>query len=176
MWCWPFATSPTHESGSYYETNGLEGRVFSFSRFIHNSNNKTDASIGWPPPDPDRIPRMVRSYDPQKAFTYDTTENGIEAFHRRQQKDSQRWNTHSTPIRKRRPFHNRYDPDADTMISFTDDESEADDGEEGWKNSEGERLRDFGVDEEIEFYDEDDIPLAELIQRRGLGGKRDQPH
>jgi len=119
---------------------------------------------------------MVRSYDPQKAFTYDTTENGIEAFHRRQQKDSQRWNTHSTPIRKRRPFHNRYDPDADTMISFTDDESEADDGEEGWKNSEGERLRDFGVDEEIEFYDEDDIPLAELIQRRGLGGKRDQPH
>jgi len=109
------------------------------------------------------------------AFTYDATENGIEAFHKRQQGDAQRWNTNSSPIRKRRLFHDRYDPNSDTMISFTDDESEADDGEEGWKNSEGERLRDFGVDEEIEFYDEDDVPLAELIRRRRLEGKRDQP-
>lgn len=108
----------------------------------------------------------MRSYDPQNAFTYDTAENGIEAFRRRKHEDAQRWDTHHhTPIRKRRPFHDRYDPNTDSMRD--DDESEADDGEEGWKNSEGERLRDFGVDEEIEFYDEDDIPLAELIQRRG---------
>jgi palmitoyltransferase len=41
-------------------------------------------------------------------------------------------------------------------------------GEEGWRNSEGERLKDFGVDEDVEFYDErdDEIPLAELIARR----------
>jgi hypothetical protein len=25
-WCWPFAVSPTHESGLHYETNGLEGK------------------------------------------------------------------------------------------------------------------------------------------------------
>jgi palmitoyltransferase len=41
-------------------------------------------------------------------------------------------------------------------------------GEEGWRNAEGERLKDFGVDEDVEFYDEqeDEIPLAELIARR----------
>ena len=61
------------------------------------------------------------------------------------------------------------------MISCTDDESEAEDGEEGWKNSEGERLCDFGVDEETEFYDEDDVPLAELIRRKSLGEKSVQP-
>lgn len=46
-------------------------------------------------------------------------------------------------------------------------------GEEAWRNSEGERLKDFGVDEDIEFYDEqkdddddDDVPLSELVARR----------
>ena len=36
----------------------------------------------------------------------------------------------------------------------------------GWKDSDGDRLEDFGVDEEIDFYDEDDIPLSELLKRR----------
>ncbi|PVI08019.1 zf-DHHC-domain-containing protein [Periconia macrospinosa] len=44
------------------------------------------------------------------------------------------------------------------------------DGEEAWRNSEGERLLDFGVDEEVEFYDEpdddEDVPLSELLDRR----------
>ena len=39
-------------------------------------------------------------------------------------------------------------------------------GEEGWRNKEGERLADFGVDEVADFYDEDDVPLAELLRRR----------
>jgi palmitoyltransferase len=45
---------------------------------------------------------------------------------------------------------------------------EGDEGEEGWRNSEGERLKDFGVDEDVEFYDEqeDDVPLSVLIKRR----------
>lgn len=47
----------------------------------------------------------------------------------------------------------------------------SDGGEEGWRNSDGDRLRDFGVDEDAEFYDEDDIPLAELLKRR----KADKP-
>ena len=34
-----------------------------------------------------------------------------------------------------------------------------------WKNSEGETLDDFGVDESIDS-NEDDLPLSELIQRR----------
>lgn len=108
---------------------------------------------------------MTRSHDASQPFVYDPIEDGLDAFRKRQQDDQKRWQKNGSPsVRKRRPFHERYDPDG--MISVTDDESEAEEGEEGWKNSEGERLRDFGVDEDTEFYDEDDIPLAELIRRR----------
>ncbi|KAJ0122457.1 palmitoyltransferase pfa4 [Diaporthe amygdali] len=44
------------------------------------------------------------------------------------------------------------------------------DGEPGWTNSEGDRLRDFGVDEDVEDDDED-VPLAELLRRRKEGSK-----
>lgn len=44
------------------------------------------------------------------------------------------------------------------------------DGEPGWTNSEGDRLRDFGVDEDIEDDDED-VPLGELLRRRKAYGK-----
>jgi palmitoyltransferase len=77
-----------------------------------------------------------------------------------------------------------YDP-AETAIE-TDEESESsgsesddeahvvsrrednkdDGGEEAWRNKEGERLADFGVDEVAEFYDEDDLPLVEIIRRK----------
>jgi len=46
------------------------------------------------------------------------------------------------------------------------------DGEPGWTNSEGDRLRDYGVDEEVEDEElipldaDDDVPLSELIRRR----------
>lgn len=65
-------------------------------------------------------------------------------------------------IRRRRKFHDRYGDLSDASyenITF-------DEGEESWKNAEGERLQDFGVDEEVEFYDEDDVPLGDLMRRR----------
>lgn len=41
------------------------------------------------------------------------------------------------------------------------------DGEPGWTNSEGDRLRDYGVDEEADdVYDDEDVPLGELLRRR----------
>ena len=82
------------------------------------------------------------------------------------------------PVHRRKPFHERYEH-AQKLQSFDDydenDESEPDGfesdgassaGEEAWRSSGGDRLRDFGVDEDAEFYDEDNIPLAELIRRR----------
>ncbi|CAN8101549.1 unnamed protein product [Discula destructiva] len=39
------------------------------------------------------------------------------------------------------------------------------DGEPGWTNAEGDRLRDYGVDEDAED-DDDDVPLGELLRRR----------
>ena len=47
-------------------------------------------------------------------------------------------------------------------------------GEEAWRNKEGERLADFGVDEVADFYDEDDIPLAELMRRRKAERSREE--
>ena len=58
-------------------------------------------------------------------------------------------------------------------------EDKGEEGEESWRNSGGENLADFGVDEDVEFYDDgvivdndddecedDDVPLGELIRRR----------
>jgi palmitoyltransferase len=95
----------------------------------------------------------------------------IAAFRKRQEEDL---------IRRRKPFVQRLEEGqarrtAEWIEGYEEGgESEAESersGEEGWKNSEGERLADFGVDEEVEFYDEDDLPLSELMARRRL---RDQ--
>lgn len=75
-------------------------------------------------------------------------------------------------MRRRQAFHERYakadNPDwqyeSEGDGYLTGDES----GEEGWQNAEGERLNDYGVDEDVEFYDEDDIPLAALIKQKKL--------
>jgi palmitoyltransferase len=83
-------------------------------------------------------------------------EDWIQAVKNRQHADLQR----------RKTFHKRYNDNEreDDPGVLPDDTSS--DGEEAWRNAEGERLADFGVDEDIEFYDEDTIPLAELIRRR----------
>lgn len=55
-----------------------------------------------------------------------------------------------------------------TDVARKPDGNDPEEGEESWRNSEGERLKDFGVDEDVEFYDEqeDEIPLSELLARR----------
>ena len=107
-----------------------------------------------------------------------------EDFRKRQEADFLRQKrvelSSGTSVQRRQPFHLRYsDHEAQTQDtegteadgqygSESGDESSHTDvaGEEGWRNSEGERLADFGVEESVEFYDEDDIPLAELIRAR----------
>lgn len=73
-------------------------------------------------------------------------------------------------VRRRKRFHDRLDQaNEEDYSSGESDPAEggsSGEGEEAWKNSEGERLRDFGVDEEIEFYDEEDIPLGILMQQQ----------
>ena len=39
-------------------------------------------------------------------------------------------------------------------------------GEEIWRDTAGDRLDDFGVDENVEFYDEDQMPLARFMERQ----------
>jgi palmitoyltransferase len=134
-----------------------------------------DPNLSWPPPDPDRIPFPAKRQELSAAIAAADA-----SYHRAvQARNIQRSNDASRSdgdhvIKRRKRFHERFDEnkakrDSESESDSSDD-GEAEDGEEGWKNSEGDRLRDFGVDEEVEFYDEEDIPLGILMQRRRQGG------
>ena len=116
----------------------------------------------------------------------------VDSFRARQAADLARFeDVDGDYVVRRRPFHERLEErqdrgrdriyeledDADeTLIVAEDEEKEEDEvdphmrrsdaGEEGWRNKEGESLADFGVDEVADFYDEDNVPLAELMRRR----------
>lgn len=120
------------------------------------------------------MPRRIRTFDPQHAFTYSddiqSTQDHVRAFKQRQQDDLRRFGGGHGVFAKRTPFRRRYEnhgsdsTEADQVTPLNSNEA-AD--EEAWKNSEGERLEDFGVDVDTEFYDrEDDIPLSQLLLRK----------
>ena len=173
QWFNPLAPTPSLSSGLSFETNGFE-----------------DEGTVWPPPDPDRAYRRNATAVNADAFRFAESELNAEdtvaAFKMRQAEDA---------VRRRRPYAGAVERDAmeDEMdgemvrdeeeYAYGDDasddvEEEEDDesrkngkereGEAAWRNSEGERLKDFGVDEDVEFYDEqdDDVPLSQLIARR----------
>ncbi|KAJ5641373.1 Palmitoyltransferase pfa4 [Penicillium lividum] len=153
-WFWPLAATPDRRTGWEFETNGFE-----------------DAGSSWPPPDPDRIPWPVTRPDPNTSTfeSYSSARETVEAFKRRQAEDIDRRKPFPE-VQRRKRFHDRfqkeaYDSEEDRGPGpvYGDD---SDEGEESWRNAEGERLRDFGVDEDVEFYDEDDVPLAVLMERR----------
>ena len=151
-WFWPFSSTPT-SSGLRFEENGFE-----------------DAGITWPPPDPDRMPRLRDTTKSQNAFVYDRAHlsdyEEVQAFRMRQIYDMHRRQIQAS-LHRRKPFHVRYASGSAKLPEHdNEDESATGSGEEGWRDEEGNRLRDYGVDEEVEFYDEDDLPLAELILRR----------
>ena len=185
-WVSPFSATPSLQSGLKFEVNGFE-----------------EEGKSWPPPDPDRAYRRRATEEGGPAFTYRdaelSKEDTLRAFQERQAQDA---------VRRRKPFVQRMEAVRDNShqkssrdeyehggfegdeLDDEDDSENADDegrkygegdeGEEGWRNSEGERLKDFGVDEDVEFYDEqeDEVPLSVLIKRRqaaAAGGLRRRP-
>lgn len=157
MWFNPFAPTPSVQSALWFEVNGFE-----------------DEGTVWPPPDPDRSYKRVERVEGE-AFVFEGEKLGAEetvkAFRARQAEDV---------VRRRKPFVERLEERVerdDDEYEYGEDASEGEEeeekygegeGEEGWRNSEGERLQDYGVDEDVEFYDEqeDETPLAELMARR----------
>ena len=110
------------------------------------------------------MPRKMPQSVVDAAFTHrgdeESNEEWQKAFRARQEEDLNRRQNNLQPHR-RLPFHKRYADDA------TDDEAEegADSsGEEAWRNREGERLEDFGVEKDVEFYDEEEVPLGKLLR------------
>lgn len=152
-WFWPFARGPRTD-GLLFETNGFE-----------------EPGQTWPPPDPDRMPRTSRLDEAQDAFVYQhkymSPEEELRAFKERQDADRSRRRTQNGILR-RKPFRDRFDLDTNEVVEddYLDDEEYDVSGEEDWADSDGNRLKDFGVEEDVEFYDEDDIPIAELLRRR----------
>ena len=93
-------------------------------------------------------------------------EDRVSAFRQRQQGDFGRLahGSSGTILRRRMgSVDNRYDNLHGSQQPNMDNGGQ---DKEGWRNSEGDRLDDFGVDEHAELFDEDDIPLAELIRKR----------
>lgn len=171
-WLWPFAGAADVGSGLAFPVNGFEGThsVYPDSALRHLTFI-LDPSVTWPPPDPDRMPRRPLHLDPAHAFTFATETSGperLQAFRYRREQDQKRFQPEASFSHRRKPFHQRY-PAGESNSTDASDQSanlEPDVGEEAWRNSEGDRLDDFGVDEEVEFYDEDNMPLSQLLLRR----------
>ncbi|KAK1808944.1 Palmitoyltransferase [Friedmanniomyces endolithicus] len=191
-WFWPFGRSPRIDTALNIEHNCIDGTYAlacaATLQQIH-ANTTPDPSKPWPPIDPDRMFRATRQPLPGDDATLAMD---MGSFRARQEADMARYeDADGEYVVRRRPFHERaqatldkeggvYETDEEeALITDDDDEVEpagavplaggqnADDvGEEGWRNKEGERLADFGVDEVVDFYDEDDVPLAELVKRR----------
>jgi palmitoyltransferase len=136
-WFMPFGGSPHIRGAAEWEVNDFE-----------------DESKTWPPPDPDKMPRTEHRGDEQNLPEYSTPQEEVAAFKKRQQKDHKRWTKLS-------------ESDEDGEEEEEEEEyEEGIDGEAGWTNSDGDRLRDYGVDEEAEIVADDEIPLGELLRRR----------
>ncbi|KAL6863163.1 Palmitoyltransferase [Amphichorda felina] len=124
----------------------------------------------WPPPDPEKIRRAARAqptarrdYAAELRELEMSPEERKEAFKKRQEADMKR---------KRRLMAELEEVDGPDAIGEGDfgdavyDDDLGFDAASGWTNTDGERLRDYGVDEDAEDGLDEDIPLAELIRRR----------
>ncbi|KAF7910730.1 uncharacterized protein EAF01_002239 [Botrytis porri] len=154
MWFNPLAGGPGVESAGTWEENGFNDRVGM-----------------WPPPDPDKLGRRAGCSGvetiPMEEKVYGSVEEERDAFRQRQEADLKRWkkNDKGGTINNGGGYYEGDDEEEENEDE-SEEYEEGLDGEEGWTNSEGDRLRDYGVDEEAEIVDEDDIPLGELIRRR----------
>jgi palmitoyltransferase len=136
----------------------------------------------WPPPDPEKVQRAKAGWPGAasrmgfqsqsfSSWEYGSPEEAKAAFQRRQEEDVRRRQTQrSHIIAELEEIDEPYDVEFEGHDY--DFYEEGIDGQPGWTNSDGDRLRDYGVDEEAEKEDlipideDDDVPLGELIRRR----------
>lgn len=97
----------------------------------------------------------------------------IAAFRRRQREDQKRFEKVTSPVIRRKPFHERNATEYEKSRGQSPSQSRSrestssdhpDVGEERWRDDAGDRLSDFGVDDEAEFYDEEDMPLTKSVK------------
>lgn len=136
LWFMPFSGNPSVETALEWEENGFE-----------------DAGKPWPPPDPDKMPRVTKATPKDSNLGERLSDaNRIEAFRRRQQADM---------LRRKQDGRNG------SSDEFTSESEPEDlDVRRSWTNFEGEILGDYGVDEDEGMLEDDEVPLGELLRRR----------
>ncbi|KAH7321395.1 DHHC palmitoyltransferase-domain-containing protein [Stachybotrys elegans] len=160
LWLFPFAGNPAL---------GKDGKG---SGWVWEENGFNRAEGMWPPPDPDKLrhagrpwPAAARDYDAELRDLDLSPEDAKRAFQQRQEQD----------LRRKR-----------VLMAELEEVDEVDDYGEAsaaggarslWVNSDGERLRDYGVDDDDDdeiAADDEDVPLGELLRRRKVLGKDGQ--
>jgi len=108
-----------------------------------------------------------------KPFTRDEDltpdQDRVSAFRQRQREDLKRFEHRPFTLRQGQLSEGRYrdtDQHDEPLDYELPDFGDSDERGKGWRDSEGDKLHDFGVDEDVEFFDRDDVPLAELQRRR----------
>lgn len=176
LWFFPFAGGPTISltgkgTGWEWEENGF---------------NPTEGM--WPPPDPEKARRATVGWPgsasrlgpggPGPGFReYGSAEEAKAEFLKRQELDLRRRGHVSGIVAELEEVDDLYDAEYGPGGGSYRYYEEGMDGEPGWTNSDGDRLRDYGVDEEAEDEDimlpDEDVPIAELLRRRRVITKGD---
>ncbi|KAF9878641.1 dhhc zinc finger membrane protein [Colletotrichum karsti] len=163
MWFFPFAGNPEIGEG---------GRGVGWE-WPENGLNRKEGM--WPPPDPDKMRRglggwpgaAARGAEGIRVPRYASKEEELEAFKSRQDADRRRWQGERSRL-----MAELEEEDYDVISDESDGGYERGaDGEPGWTNADGERLQDYGVDEDEDMTDDEDVPLAELLRRRKVLSK-----
>lgn len=162
LWLNPLARTPVVGerkvvSGGIVLQAGLEWEVNGFE----------DPDVAWPPVDPEKVQVQVHMDAMQRsgAFTIRNDLGDVSSFRRRQRADLMRWEKGPEVAAKVTELSREENSDSRGRQKS---ERELVGGimeHEGWVNGDGERLADYGVDEELEDEDED-LPLALLMQKR----------
>jgi palmitoyltransferase len=143
----------------------------------------------WPPPDPERMRQARRGAWPGAAQQlgprydqYQTPEEVKAAFAKRQKEDFlRRRRVHAQQVHQRSGIIAELEETDELPRSGEERDGENDEWVEThlWTNSDGDRLWDYGVDEDVEEElisadnKDDDVPLAELIRRRTVRSRED---
>lgn len=102
-----------------------------------------------------------------RELEMESDQDRLEAFRQRQQQDMKRFEDRSSITNHRRAYGADREEHAQENADFESEEAyNRANGFTRWKDSDGDRLDDFGVDEDVEFHDEDEIPLAEFLRRK----------
>ncbi|KAJ9151816.1 Palmitoyltransferase PFA4 [Pleurostoma richardsiae] len=153
----------------------------------------------WPPPDPEKMRRTggwpgaaARQAGELETQKSGSPEEERAAFRQRQAADLRRWQkvgeqsgiiAELEEDEDEEEYNTRPGEEEEDGSTEEEDDSDDDyyyeegmDGEPGWTNSDGDRLRDYGVDEDAEVdgvgavplddAEDDDVPIAELLRRR----------